>query len=154
MFSVNCGEIAVCGTCAYAQDGSGEYLADTQDGPVPLSLIPFGYMMTNGGTHRDNCTEADREVGCDCADLGLSWQTCDACGDLAGDRTRYTLWRLSRTEAVTRFRHAVKLARKATIIGEATRALDYAADCRRYVARLAKEDRDFAASMARRSVAA
>jgi hypothetical protein len=158
MFTIDCGEIAVCETCAYFNE-YGE-TPDSQDGPAPLALIPFGYTMTAGGVHRDGCTD---DGACACDDLGFHWSTCDACGDLAGNRYRYTLWRLSHDEARAAFDRAVTAAYWArqweALIprdgnGETFDALSVAAQYRRYLAFIAREARQHAAWMARNGVAA
>lgn len=159
MYSVDCGEIAICETCAYFNE-YGESPADTADGPTPLSLISFGYEVTPGGNHHEGCTD---NGDCECDNLGFSWQSCDACGDLDGDRFRFTLWRLSATEARKEFDRAIKVAHWARKWesflprdgnGVTITALNLAADYRRYLASLAKEQRQHAAWLAARGIAA
>lgn len=44
-----------------------------------------------GGEHREECTEDDRNGGCDCEDLGFSWFACEVCDvSLGGDRHKLT----------------------------------------------------------------
>lgn len=81
-------EYDVCSNClmvAVNDDDSGR---DPRD-PEPLSLVePGRYLIYGVGEHNHECTPADREEGCDCAELGFRWSSCEGCGDLPGDRFR------------------------------------------------------------------
>lgn len=88
-------DLSVCIDCMLLH-ANGEYGPDRPDTePEPLSKIDPGYSVTMGVTeHADTCTEADREIGCNCEDLGFRTSSCDGCGSyLHGDRYALTLWK-------------------------------------------------------------
>jgi hypothetical protein len=92
-------EYDACVGCLHLT-ANGEY----GDGSEEDQLIIVGYEawhdqnpelhLVCGGEHRDTCTPADRDEGCDCDDLGFSWRYCDICSvPLGGDRYRLTAFR-------------------------------------------------------------
>ena len=148
-------EISVCSDCMY-EHANGEIAHDRPaDLPKPWALLEFGYTVSMGGEHNDTCTDADREAGCDCDDLGFRTSPCDGCGDdHHGDRYRFTLWRYTMTYASNRARHHIGAARQ-----EKPRRLDkhstrnvnlrFAGQWRAYLAARYREEREHAAWMAR-----
>lgn len=92
--SVILGRISVCACCMYVH-ANGECCAEDHD-REPLSLIADGQSVTMGlsaDEHSEHCRPIDRENGCDCEQLGFSWQSCEGCGSpLGGDRHALTLW--------------------------------------------------------------
>jgi hypothetical protein len=88
-------ELSVCTDCMLAH-ANGEFDPDRPESePEPLCLIEPGYSVTMGSLdHRDTCTEADREVGCECDQFGFRTSKCEGCGSwLAGDRFALALWK-------------------------------------------------------------
>ena len=157
MFSELVGEIGVCTDCLFAREGDG-----TPDRPADLpeewSEIPFGYVVTAGGEHADECPNRDsvtRDTDCDCDELGFCQSSCDGCGDHHhGDRFRYTLWRATDAEALNRFADAIKRYRSS--VGNAQRFthLTEAAQWRSYLADRFAERRRFERWSAARGIAA
>ncbi len=83
---------SIC-TCCMLCAANGECGDDCHDAE-PLNKVSPGEHISLGAIeHSEECTEADREAGCDCDQLGFSWQSCDACGsNLGGDRFAAVLW--------------------------------------------------------------
>lgn len=77
----------VCNDCRLATAGYDKHDLGRPFDREPLALIPAGVDVVNAFPHSAECTEADREEGCDCDDLGFSHSACEGCGNpLAGDR--------------------------------------------------------------------
>lgn len=90
--------IWVC-QCCMLSHANGECCAEDShggDGMHPLSLIGAAESVTMGllaEEHQDECTEEDREEGCECDRRTFSWSSCEGCGSaLGGDRYALTLW--------------------------------------------------------------
>lgn len=155
-YSEDCGEIGVCVDCMAAH-ANGEHDPDRPASePTVWSLVRFGYTVTMGGRHRDDCPNRYAVVSdtdCDCDDMGFCRTQCEGCGSyLAGDRFRFTMWRMTNAEADTAARASMKSARKWRDAGHIRHALidlDTAAECRRFIADRIAEDKRFAEWKAR-----
>lgn len=133
-------EISVCADCMFVH-ANGE--SDLDRDPTKLeswALIGFGFNVTMGGEHAEDCPNRDAvssEVDCDCENLGFRWQSCEGCGsNLDGDRYKFTLWRATDATARDDFRKAIQSARTARANGGRTAAresLARAAQWRQYL---------------------
>lgn len=150
----SCGEIGVCTDCLHA-DANGEYSPDRPtDLPEPWAAIPFGYLALSGGKHADSCDAETRSTdGCDCDDRGFTPSWCEGCRDPHhGDRFAYTLYRATLPYARrehSRALESVRAIRNAPVgrypAGMLAAELSVAADWRTYVARIHREERQYAA---------
>lgn len=151
-------EIWVCQDCMLVH-ANGEISPDRPaDLPTVWSRIDFGYNVTMGGTHADDCpngSDGTRDVDCDCETREFSTSACEGCGDYhAGDRYLFTLWRLTIETARRDHAEAIRVARRtADNIADRVKWLEVAALYRRYLADRYTEDRAQAAWMARHASA-
>ena len=64
----------------------------TEHNCEPWSKAPEGHACMGVEEHSEECTQADRDEGCDCGDLGFCRYPCDACGcTLHGDRYSFVI---------------------------------------------------------------
>lgn len=147
-------EISVCIDCMFVH-ANGEYPGDPADRPADApeawALWGFGYHVTMGGTHTENCdAQEDNDVECDCENLGFSWQSCEGCGsNLGGDRYRFTTWRIRPAYAHLAAREALTRARTAREARIRRWALADVAEWRAYLSAIAASDRRFAIAVGR-----
>lgn len=147
-------EISVCVDCMF-DHANGEIDPDRPaDLPDVWSELPFGYDVTMGGEHADDCDRTE----CECGDLGFHTSACDGCGDWHhGDRFRFTLWRATDDSARKRFQHAIGEARTMRAMGSRNgqmEALALAASWRTFLRDRFAERNRHARWLAARNVAA
>lgn len=88
-------DLSVCTVCAHlianGEFNDGTDAAEIAQRGMDAKWGPLQRDIVSGGPHSDECTDEDRNEGCDCGDLGFSTSECDTCGDTDhGDRFQAT----------------------------------------------------------------